>query len=242
MKDLQAKILKLAKQHEACGSEFTRAKEATTEKELLQVVKENFSWCYSRKVITPEILDEFTPDLLIEFGIYHKGVYPKIENLKGLIFCGSVKVEMLDSSQVGEMLDSSQVGEMFDSSQVGKMLGSSQVGKMWGSSQVGKMWGSSQVGKMLDSSQVGEMWGSSQVGEMWDSSQVGKMLGSSQVGEMWDSSQVGKMLDSSIARIYGASVKMPKETGDNFCIVNLVTKEIFCGEGFKVTQKETVCL
>ncbi|MGK3946877.1 hypothetical protein ABK046_51995, partial [Streptomyces caeruleatus] len=73
MNQLQNKILELAKNASACNDQFTRCENATNERELLQVVKDNFSWCYSRKVITVEVLDLFTPELLIEFGIYHKG-------------------------------------------------------------------------------------------------------------------------------------------------------------------------
>ena len=83
MKNLQGKILELAKKENACSDQFARCQNATTERELLQVVKDNFNWCYSRKVITVEILDLFTPELIIEFGIYHKGIYPKIQNLNG---------------------------------------------------------------------------------------------------------------------------------------------------------------
>ncbi len=103
MKELQNKIVELAKKHSACAEPLRLATEAKTESELLQVVKDNFSWCYSRQVITPEILDEFTPELLIEFGIYHKGTLPKIENKKGLIFCGTFTVNMLGNSTVTEM-------------------------------------------------------------------------------------------------------------------------------------------
>ena len=102
-KELKQTILDNGKRQNACSGEYKRALETTNKVQLLKVVKENFSWYYSYKVITIDLLDQFGEEFCNKEGIYYKGEVDQITDRKDLIFCGKFECEMLGNSQVGKM-------------------------------------------------------------------------------------------------------------------------------------------
>ena len=137
--EIKAEILRLGTLRSACSGEFARAVNSTNIDELMQVVKDNFSWCYNNGIATTEILDAIGESKVNEFGIYYKGEVERLKDLKGLYFCGAFKVKYLENSQVSEMWGNSQVSVMRGNSQVSVMRENSQVSVMWENSQVSEM-------------------------------------------------------------------------------------------------------
>ena len=56
---LKTEILKRAKKQSACKEQYARALKSSTYQELLQVVKDNFSWAVTHKIIDAELLGEY---------------------------------------------------------------------------------------------------------------------------------------------------------------------------------------
>lgn len=56
---LKSKILSRAKKADACADQYKRAYKAATTAELLQVVKDNFSWAACHKVIDVAIIEQY---------------------------------------------------------------------------------------------------------------------------------------------------------------------------------------
>ena len=56
---LKAEILKRAKEKQACKGEYSRALKSNTYQELLQVVKDNFGWASTNKIIDAELIGEY---------------------------------------------------------------------------------------------------------------------------------------------------------------------------------------
>jgi hypothetical protein len=203
-------FINICKENDACQPEFKKLLASKNMVQMFEVLKNNFTWCYNKKVLTVAILDDwFDIDFLQKQGVFHKGTIDEIKNREGIILLGDCIVKMCDSSTVQEMCDSSTVQKMCDSSTVQEMCDSSTVQKMCDSSTVQKMFDSSTVQKMCDSSTVQEMWGSSTVQKMWGSSTV---------------------------RNFSSYKKEIKFEGNRFCFINYNTKEIFCGTDFKINQ------
>lgn len=62
MKDfetLKKEILRRAKDADACVNEYTRALKSETYAELMQVIKDNFSWCCATSVIDENIINDY---------------------------------------------------------------------------------------------------------------------------------------------------------------------------------------
>jgi len=202
--EIKAEILRLGTLRSACSGEFARAVNSTNIDELMQVVKDNFSWCYNNGIATTEILDAIGESKVNEFGIYYKGEVERLKDLKGLYFCGAFKVKYLENSQVSEM---------------------------WGNSQVSVMRGNSQVSVMRENSQVSVMWENSQVSEMRENSQVSVMRENSQVSVMWENSQVSEMRENSFARSYNAN--LPKEAHNRYCYMDLKNNIVYIGKDLR---------
>ena len=56
---LKTEILKRAKEQSACKEQYTRALKSNTYQELLQVVKDNFSWAATHKIIDADLIGEY---------------------------------------------------------------------------------------------------------------------------------------------------------------------------------------
>ena len=68
------KLLNDAKLQDACSEQFERAENAENERDLLEVIRDNMSWCYrTAKIITIEDLNSFGTELLNASGIYITG-------------------------------------------------------------------------------------------------------------------------------------------------------------------------
>jgi len=68
--ELKAELLLKAKSRNACKSGYTQAEKCETEKELLQVIADNFHWVWQTKTMTIEDLNKFGSDLLQSAGIF----------------------------------------------------------------------------------------------------------------------------------------------------------------------------
>ena len=56
---LKTEILKRAKEQSACKEQYARALKSNTYQELLQVVKDNFSWAATHKIIDADLIGEY---------------------------------------------------------------------------------------------------------------------------------------------------------------------------------------
>ena len=66
---IKSEILNRAKKAHACTEQYGRAYKSENLNELLSVVKDNFWWATSHKVLTVELIDRFRTDFS-EYGIY----------------------------------------------------------------------------------------------------------------------------------------------------------------------------
>ena len=127
-------IISRAKQADACQSEYKKALSAQTKEELLSVIAENASWCYSAKVIDIPTLNFYRSEELWAVGIYIN--YTGSVKGKCLVIGG--KVEARENSSVVARENSSVVAR--ENSSVVAWGNSSVVA--WGNSSV-VAWGNS---------------------------------------------------------------------------------------------------
>ena len=69
-KELKAELLLKAKNNNACLSGYTQSEKCETEKELVQVIADNFNWIWQTKTMTIEDLNKFDSGLLQSVGIF----------------------------------------------------------------------------------------------------------------------------------------------------------------------------
>ena len=97
---LKAELLLKAKKNNACESGYTQAEKCETEKELLQVIADNFNWIWQTKTMAIEDLNKFGSDLLQSAGIfvnYEKNIKSDLNKLI-LVGTTSPTIETYDSS------------------------------------------------------------------------------------------------------------------------------------------------
>ena len=88
-------ILKRAKQADACKPEYARAYKSETFAELIQVIKDNFNFAVSGKVIEPNIIEEYKD----EFNT--NDVWCNVERSSGFVLAyGNATVEAYDNATV----------------------------------------------------------------------------------------------------------------------------------------------
>ena len=87
--ELKAELLLKAKNNNACRSGYEQAEKCKTEKELLQVIAENFYWVWKSKTITIEDLNKFDSELLQSVGIFANYEGRIVSDLTILIIVGS---------------------------------------------------------------------------------------------------------------------------------------------------------
>ena len=88
-------ILKRAKQADACKPEYARAYKSETFAELIQVIKDNFNFAVSGKVIEPNIIEEYKD----EFNT--TDVWCNVERSSGFVLAyGNATVEAYGNATV----------------------------------------------------------------------------------------------------------------------------------------------
>ena len=132
---LKTEILKRAKEQSACKEQYTRALKSNTYQELLQVVKDNFSWAATHKIIDADLIGEYKQ------VFNDNDIWCNESVSKGFLLAtgsatvratGSATVEAYDSATV-EAYDSATV-EAYDSATV-RATGSATV-EAYGSATV----------------------------------------------------------------------------------------------------------
>lgn len=71
-KEFKDFIKNQGKKSNACQEQYKRVLESETFEELLQVIKDNYNWCYSNNVFTKEELINYVPyQTLLDNGFYY---------------------------------------------------------------------------------------------------------------------------------------------------------------------------
>lgn len=100
---IKAEILRRAKEARACTGQYSRAYKADTLPELLNVVKDNFSWCANTQVLDAELIEKYRD----EFAANQ--IYLNVDVTSGYLLandsatvkaCGSATVEACGSATV----------------------------------------------------------------------------------------------------------------------------------------------
>lgn len=87
-------ILKRAKAADACKPEYSRAYKSETFAELIQVIKDNFNFAVSGKVIEPTIIETYKE----EFN--SNDVWCNVDCSSGLLLCDNATVEAYGNAYV----------------------------------------------------------------------------------------------------------------------------------------------
>ncbi len=144
-KSFKEEIINRCKNNGACQSEFKRVLESKKYSTLLEVLKENMSWCLSNDTITIELLDRVNSDTLVKADIYFKGEHEINVSKNSLIITlgsssATIKTWGSSSATIKTLGSSSATIETWDSS--------SATIKTWGSSSATiKTWDSSSIEK-----------------------------------------------------------------------------------------------
>ena len=180
--ELKEEILRRAHEAHACREEYGRAYKAETLDDLMQVVRDNFSWCTDNDVVDGALIDAYNEEFNVG-KIWHN----ESSITEGFMLAtGSASVKAYDSASV-EAYGSASV-EAYDSASV----------KAYDSASV-EAYGSASV-KAYDSASV-EAYGSASV-EAYDSASV-KAYGSASV-EAYGSASV-KAYDSASVEAYDSA-------------------------------------
>ena len=90
--ELKAEILRRAKDAKACTEQYRRAYKSETVAELMQVIKDNFSWCFKHDVIDIDLIlkykDEFNTN----------DIWANESVSRGFLLCGNATVEAWGNS------------------------------------------------------------------------------------------------------------------------------------------------
>ena len=110
-KEFKDKILNRAKVANTCVGEYKKAYNSETFSELMQVIKDNFNFAYTRKVIDAELIKEYE-------SIFNENkIFCNVDVSEGfLLACDSATVKAWGSATV-EAYDSATV-EAYDSATV----------------------------------------------------------------------------------------------------------------------------
>ena len=93
-KELKEEIIKRAKAADACTSEYKRAYKSESFEELLQVIKDNFDFAVSRKVIDIELIK------LYENEFNNNKIYGNIDISEGYLLVDNATVEASDNAYI----------------------------------------------------------------------------------------------------------------------------------------------
>ena len=115
---IKEEILRRAKEAKACKPQYTRAYQAADLAELMQVIKDNFSWACGHKVITADLMEAHK-----EAFAAHE-IYCNQSACKGYLLCDNATVKAYDNATV-EAWDNATV-EAWDNATV----------KAWGNATV----------------------------------------------------------------------------------------------------------
>lgn len=101
--EIKAEILSRAKEANACKEQYGRAYTSGSLAELMQVVKDNFSWACCNKVITPDLIEKYRE----EFA--SNDIYLNVNVEHGYLLCDNSSVEARNNSSVVAWNNSSVV-------------------------------------------------------------------------------------------------------------------------------------
>ena len=91
---IKAEILNRAKAAKACTEQYSRAYKSETLQELCSVIKDNFRWCFNKKVITSNLLMQYREDFA------QNDIFINISVRSGFLLCDNATVEACGNATV----------------------------------------------------------------------------------------------------------------------------------------------
>ena len=111
--DFKEEILKRAKEVKACKEQYGRAYKSESFPELMEVIKYNFSFACSRKVIEPSIIEKYKE----EFN--ENGIWCNVDNCtSGFLLVSNAQISNISGNTICQVRDNATVQDVRDNATV----------------------------------------------------------------------------------------------------------------------------
>ena len=111
--DFKEEILKRAKEVKACKEQYGRAYKSESFPELMEVIKDNFSFACSRKVIEPSIIEKYKE----EFN--ENGIWCNVDNCtSGFLLVSNAQISNISGNTICQVRDNATVQYVWDNATV----------------------------------------------------------------------------------------------------------------------------
>lgn len=98
-------ISEKGKQANACTSEYNRVLESKDYADLLQVIKDNYNWCFNNSIFTKEELISLVPnDVLLDNGFYYDYSGELLNDKTAFVFDSTIQ-DVWDNATIQHVRD-----------------------------------------------------------------------------------------------------------------------------------------
>ena len=162
--EIKEEILRRGLEANACD-EIDRASESDNLAELAQVIKDNFNWCVSKRVINSEIIGKYKA----EFASV--GIYANESRDDGYVVIDN-DVEYLSGDAIAILCDNATVNRVYDNATVNEVSDNATINEVYGNSTVKYVSGNATVNRVSGNATVNEVSGNATVNEVSDNAYI----------------------------------------------------------------------
>ena len=139
--DFKKFIAERGKQADACASEYKRVLSSNNYGELLQVIKENYNWCYDNNVFTKQDIIDYIPnDVLLENGFYYDYNGCLVNDKKAFVY----------DSTIQDVRGNATIQDVRGNATIQNVRGNATIQNVWDNATIQNVWGNATIQNVWD--------------------------------------------------------------------------------------------
>ena len=183
-KEFKEEILKRAKEADACKPEYGRAYKSETFDELMLVIKDNFSFAVDKKVIDPELIEDYKEEFMTS------DIYCNQYTEKGYLLVSDFTMENINGNVVVNVRDNATIQNVWDNATIQNVWGNATIQNVWGNATIQNVRGNATIQDVRDNATIQDVWDNATIQNVRDNATIQNVWGNATIQDVRDNATI----------------------------------------------------
>ena len=165
-KEFKDEILKRAKEANAYKQEYGRAYKSNTFDELMLVIKDNFSFAVNKKVIDPELIEDYKEEFIAS------DIYCNQYTEKGYLLVSDFSMENINGNVVVNVWDNATIQNVRGNATIQNVWGNATIQNVRDNATIQDVRGNATIQNVRDNATIQNVWGNATIQNVRDNATI----------------------------------------------------------------------
>ncbi len=195
-------ISEKGKQANACTSEYNRVLESKDYADLLQVIKDNYNWCFNNSIFTKEELISLVPnDVLLDNGFYYDYSGELLNDKTAFVFDSTIQnvrdnatiQDVRGNATIQDVRGNATIQNVRGNATIQNVRGNATIQNVWDNATIQDVWDNATIQHVRDNATIQDVRGNATIQNVWDNATIQDVWGNATIQNVWDNGKYFKI-------------------------------------------------